>query len=64
MQRGGTQHFYRAIHVKSAPQLDKNTDKECIQLNDTYITCEMLDIKEDNQLYTLVQRQVHHHTRS
>lgn len=43
--------------MKDAPQLDKNTDQECIQFIDKYIT-------EDEEMYHLVQQQVHHHTRS
>lgn len=36
MQRRETQHFLWALQVKDAPQLDKNTDKECIHFIDIY----------------------------
>lgn len=64
MQGRGTQHFHCAIHVKDAPKLDTNSDEECIKFIDTYITCEIPDPEEDQELYSLVQRQCHHHTRT
>ena len=64
MQGRGTEHFHCAIHVKDAPQLDTDSDEKCIQFIDKYITCHMPDQEKDRELYNLVQRQVHHHTRS
>ncbi|WAR15763.1 hypothetical protein MAR_005868 [Mya arenaria] len=45
-------------------KLDTNSDEECIKFIDTYITCEIPDPEEDQELYSLVQRQCHHHTRT
>ena len=65
MQGRGTEHFHAAIHVKDAPKLDEQTDEQCITFIDKYISCQIPNKEEDEELFQLVKtRQVHHHTKT
>ena len=65
MQSRGTQHFHAAVHVKDAPQIDRELDEEVISFIDKYISCALPDVDSDPELHDLItKRQVHHHTRT
>ncbi|KAJ8316598.1 hypothetical protein KUTeg_005849 [Tegillarca granosa] len=64
MQGRGTKHFHAAVHVKGAPQIDKDSDDAVIQFIDSYISCSIPDKDKDPVLYELVtSRHIHRHTR-
>ena len=65
MQGRGTEHFHSEVHVKDAPKLDIDSDNACIAFINRYISCNIPDKSEDNELHNLViSRQIHHHTRT
>ena len=65
MQGRGTQHFHAAVHVKDAPQIDRESDEEVLTFIDKYVSCALPSVDSDPELHTLVtKRQVHHHTRT
>ena len=62
-QRSGVEHAHVLVHVKNAPRIDENSDKEVIEFIDKHNTCELPDNVEYPELYDLVTSvQTHHHT--
>ena len=62
-QRSGVEHAHVLIHVKNAPRIDENTDKEIIEFIQKYNTCLLPNGTEYPELYELVKSvQTHHHT--